>query len=37
VLALASTRYPVPALGGAVAVVAVLMVQLQRLADARAS
>jgi hypothetical protein len=37
VLALASTRYPMAALGGAVAVVAVLIVQLQRLADARAS
>src|SRR5262245_35504911 len=36
-LALASTRYPLPALAGAIAVVAVLIVQLQRLADARAS
>jgi hypothetical protein len=36
-LALASTRYPLPALGGAVAVVATLIVQLQRLAHARVS
>jgi UDP-N-acetylmuramyl pentapeptide phosphotransferase/UDP-N-acetylglucosamine-1-phosphate transferase len=36
-LALASTRYPMPALGGAIAVVAVLIMQLQRLAEARAS
>jgi UDP-N-acetylmuramyl pentapeptide phosphotransferase/UDP-N-acetylglucosamine-1-phosphate transferase len=35
VLALASTGYPMAAVGGAVAVVAVLMVELQRLADAR--
>ena len=36
-LALASTAYPVPALAGAIAVVAALLGHLQRLASARAS
>ena len=36
-LALASTAYPVPALAGAIAVVAALLGHLQRLAGARAS
>ena len=36
-LALVSIRYPVPALVGAIAVVAVLLVHLQRLAGPRAS
>ena len=36
-LALVSTRYPVPALAAAIAVVAVLLVHLQRLAGPRAS